>query len=86
VFGEVVQLIVEIFYSEFAFEIEERMVEALESFGPDLVNDRNFLSYLDGSTKGLSGYEDWGCVVHCRCIWDMSERRVAVLRLFDIPL
>jgi len=87
VFGGVIQLVVEIFYSELAFEIEERLVEALGSLGPDfLENDRNFLSYLDGSIRGLEGFESWSCVVPCKSIWGMSGRRAAALRLFDIPL
>jgi len=87
VFGEVIQVVIEIFYSELAFEVEERLVEALRSLGPEsMENDRNFLSYVDGSIRGLEGLKSWGCVVRCKSIWGMLGRRVAALRLFDIPL
>ena len=66
-------------------EIHARIHAALAFLNtPSLIDNYNYLSYLDISIEGLVHAEKFKGIVPCRSIWDIEGGRLAAVLLFDV--
>lgn len=86
-FGNRIQLVLTLSYSENSVVLSSRLTAAFNSLGGESVLQKCiYLSYLDDSMESMK--EAWKLkgVIPCRSIWDVAGKRVSAILLLDIFL
>jgi diphthine-ammonia ligase len=83
-FGETLQTVVMIDYTEDVSEFLGRLGAALKVLGTQLdVEGCIHASYLDVSIQGMWNMGNFGGKIPCRSIWDASGKRLATVLILD---
>jgi diphthine-ammonia ligase len=83
-FGDAMQLVVMIDYSEAVSDFSKRLDGALIIVGAESYVDKlGFASYLDVSIEGIWDSGSYKGAIPCRSIWDGFGKRLAGVLLFS---